>query len=101
MTEYLSGHMHVGLSQGIIGLTPGRDESSAEWNAYTTLWGQQPATLVGGTCSANQDASGNFIHRRGDVDNDPTTPDACAGISTYDPSNPGSYAKAVGGKAME
>ena len=81
------------LVQGVIGLTPGRDETSAEWSAYTTLWGSQPATLsAGGVCSSNTDASGNFIHRRGDVDNDATTPDACAGITTYDPSNPGSYA---------
>ena len=81
------------LVQGVIGLTPGRDETSAEWSAYTTLWGSQPATLsAGGVCSSNTDASGNFIHRRGDVDNDATTPDACAGITTYDPRNPGSYA---------
>ncbi|QDZ21202.1 receptor family ligand binding domain-containing protein [Chloropicon primus] len=81
------------LSNGVIGLTPGRDETSKEWSDYTTLWGAQPQTLTaGGVCSNNQDASGNFIHRRGDVDNDATTPDACAGITTFDPSNPGSYA---------
>ena len=81
------------LSKGVIGLTPGRDESSAEWAAYTALWGAQPATLsASGVCSGNTDASGNFIHQRGDVDSDPSTPDACAGITTYDPSNPGSYA---------
>ena len=80
------------LSKGVIGLTPGRDESSKEWSDYTALWGAQPKTINGGVCSTNKDASGNFIHNRGDVDSDPSTPDACAGIDVFDPSNPGSYA---------
>ena len=83
----------LAVTKGFVGLTPGRDETSAEWDAYTALWAVQPDTITStGVCSSAVDASGETIHMRGDIDSDPSTPDACAGIIIDADTDPGSYA---------